>query len=355
MGKRRKKDEDLTPEEAIAAAKKELTPYWFNSPPLYAAVKTPKGLLVFPLSRNAKDLAIPVLVIALDLMDYAGREAIHYVKEWYSRYASVGLQMTVILRPTYPFVRTPALIQQFIRRETFQVPIVLDHDGFYSEAFGITKYPKIRLMHWGNVILEQDGKDWSSNIETKIHSFLRAQDPGLPLHKVYVPEQPFAQDLGGMEFGKTGGVMFPLPGFQKAQGAFLVGQFKGPRPAWVEKGEVFLSGKWIQDGDRIATSDPTATLGLQGLAPRLSFVAQCLGKPGDTSRVIIELEKAPMVDVFYGSDLTTDDEGRALIKVDTGRLYHALHRLPEENREITLKFPNADKAPVAIYGVRFGS
>ncbi len=355
MGKRRKKDEDLTPQEAIAAAKKELAPYWFNSSPLYAAIKTANGPTVFPLTNDAKDLALPVLVMALDLMNYAGREALSYIKEWYSRYAGVGLQMAVIIRPTYPFLRIPATLQQFCRREGFQVPMCLDHEGLYAEAFKITKYPKVRLMHWGNVILEQDGKDWVNNIENKIHGFLRAHDPGLPLHKIFVPETPFAHDQGEMEFGKSGGTIFSLPGFQKSQSAFLVGNFKGTRPTWVDKGEVFLSGKWIQDGDRVATSDPTATMGFQSLGPRFSFIAQCLGKPGDVSRVIIELENAPLVDVFYGSDLSVDDEGRALMKVDTGKVYHALRTLPEDNREITLRFPNADKAAVAIYGVRFGN
>ncbi len=52
MGGWKKKEKALTPEEAIAAAKRELAPFWYNSEPLLAAVRTEAGASVLPLNSN---------------------------------------------------------------------------------------------------------------------------------------------------------------------------------------------------------------------------------------------------------------------------------------------------------------
>jgi transposase len=51
----KKKEKPLSPEEAIAQAKRELAPFWFNSEPLLAAIKTEAGASALPLTSDFVD------------------------------------------------------------------------------------------------------------------------------------------------------------------------------------------------------------------------------------------------------------------------------------------------------------
>ena len=52
------KEKQLTPEEAIAQARKELAPYWLNSEPLLAAVRgDDQKITVHPLAKDFESKA----------------------------------------------------------------------------------------------------------------------------------------------------------------------------------------------------------------------------------------------------------------------------------------------------------
>jgi hypothetical protein len=156
-----------------------------------------------------------------------------------------------------------------------------------------------------------------------------------------------------LEFGATGKVVYPAPGFSQPLGAFKGATFAQPRPSAIQAGAIFIRGKWIQDAERIATSDPTAEIVFLSPTSSVSVVAQALGRPGEVGKLVVELSGSPVLENFAGLDLGVDDEGQSNAKVHGARLYHLLSGLPGTEREVTFRFPAANRVSVAIYGLRF--
>src|SRR6185369_12056396 len=123
-------------------------------------------------------------------------------------------------------------------------------------------------------------------------------DPGLPLLPIY--EQPVAspRDSVRLDFGRDRGMKFPPPGFTVPVGQFMAGAFHEGSSATMSDGVPFaLSGQWIQDGDRIATSDPKAHLSLHSPTPGMALVLQPLKVAPDGGRVIVEVNGIAAPDI----------------------------------------------------------
>src|SRR5581483_9150852 len=91
------KEKELTPEEAVAAAKKELAPFWHGSPPLLAGVLSPQGVTAHPLDPafGAKSW----LLFFLDPTDAAGESAFSYARELHRRYHQHNVGCLLVFRP----------------------------------------------------------------------------------------------------------------------------------------------------------------------------------------------------------------------------------------------------------------
>jgi hypothetical protein len=350
------KEKPLTAEQAIEMVKAELAPWWFGSAPLVAAVRQPRGgaVTLHPLDEAFKNRAR--LIFVLDPTGFAGEEMLFYIKEWHRRYKAHELEFLLVLKPCYKYLRQPTSIERFIRREQIPFPITLDHDGLLAAAFAAeAEYPKLLLIASGQFVFQSEGPQWFVDAELKLQKFLRSRDPGLSLLEPFAPaegQQPL-KDVGKFDLGRGRGVSFPAAGF-KLSGAFGIGGFRGTRPQQLKPGQLFISGTWMQDEERIATSDSSSVIGFRSSGSHVSVLAECVAKPGEEARIEILIDGGPVWDEIRGEHLVLSEEGTSIVEVEKPGLYHLLAKLPAGNREITLRFPQASRKNIALYAIRMG-
>src|SRR5581483_3331882 len=110
----------------------------------------------------------------------------------------------------------------------------------------------------------------------------------------------------------------------------------------------FIQGTWIQDQDRIATSDPSALLAFRATRTHVALIGRCLSTLGGAAKVLIEIEGRPVFDVFAGESLQMDEDGNSRVQLESFQLYPILRALTQDSRRVTLRFPAAREFPVAI-------
>ena len=323
------KEKQLTLEEATALAIKELTRFWFGSKPLIAGVKSGNKVTALPLDPTFTNKSW--LMFFIDPTDFSGESVLEYACEWYRRYAPNDLNFLLFLKIPYQFLRTNEAIQQMIRKLQIPFPLALDEEELLFSAFNAKSLPKVILFDRNQYIFEHGGNEWLKGTELKTQQFLRSRDPGLALLQPFQSERPLTEDGFRIDFGKN----------QKIPATFSGKNFS-------------RSGKWEQEDERIMTADPEAAIKFISPSPRISVIAQSLSKLREMSKLVIEVNGIPAFDSFASENLTMDDDGQSIAKVEDGQLYHVLANLPEENREVTLRFPIANRVPIALYGLRFG-
>lgn len=356
------KEKELTPEEAVAIAKKELAPFWFGSTPLLAGIEQEGASLVVPLSKDFFKKAW--IIFLIDPTDFEGENAILFAKEWYRRYHLNSLGFVLVLVPSYDYLKRPESIQKLIEKQQIIFPLVLDAERALASALNATKLPKIVVLDKGKVIQAHDGEESFSEIEDRLQKFLRSTDPGLALLPLFFPKTGGVLNVGRYEFGyktKMGIPLmdFPAPGFAVGEDGIRRARFVDANSGSIEHDEgsdkFIISGDWQQYPEGIATSDPTAYIQFLSPAQKVSLVAAPAGKVGlDPPRITVDVGGVSVYDAISGEDVKMDDNGETQVRVVKPLLYHLLVGLPKEQRKVGLRFPTAKRSPIALYGIRFG-
>jgi hypothetical protein len=319
------KEKEITAEEAITLAKKELAPFWLNSAPLLAGVRTAGGVSAYPLEVLFNQQ--PTLILFMDPTEFAGELVFTYAREFARRYQELGIRVLLILEPVYQFLRNSKTIEPTLQRHELSIPVAIDTDGLLAKAFGVSKSPSALLINKGRTLLNHAGPSWATHLEEGIHLFLRESDPGLSLFPVFKPKQAVFVDVGRVELG---------------------------RDHHATRSGVSLEtrGQWTQDSECIVTADPSAQITLSVSSSKLSLIAQCFSKTTEAAKILLLVNGTPVQEAYKDEDLGFDDEGQSMIKVEEPRLYHALVNLTAKQNDITLRFPGANRASVALYGFR---
>jgi len=358
-----KKEKPLTEEEAIALARSQLTPFWNGSVPRFAAIRQPGGAVsVHPLDKEFVQGSW--MIFFLDPLCYDGQAFARLAREWNRRYSSKTVGSIAIIRVTYPFQLAPGYLD--VLRKSFSIPfaLVLDVEGLLSTAFQAGGTPWILLLEAGKPVSSFGADRALGEGETAIQRFLRSHDPGLPLAPLMEGIDGALRDIARFDFADP--AVFPKPGFVSDPGAkadaasHLAADF-GPEMAGPEAYPFQgfrISGRWEKDGPRITTSDPGARISFRCPGTHLSIITESLAPDAaHSAEVVIELDGKPVFDAASGPHLEMTDEGRTVICPEIGkvRVFEALADLPERNRNVDLRFPGADAARVALYGIRAGA
>lgn len=322
------KEKQLTPEEAVEHARRELAPYWLGTDPLLAGLRGADGkATAHPLDKAFDKKAW--LIYFADLTSFDGETLLQYAREWVRRYSGYELGQLLVVRKSYSFLSSAKSLQGIFRKPPDAFPVAIDSDGLLTEAFGGGKavYPAVKLLHQRKVVFDHSGPEWFRGLEKEMQQFLRLKDPGLPLAPPFEPAGSYPHDVSTAELG-----------------------------AGVRSSIFKFTGKIAQEQERVVAQDPSATIRFTSSASRVSIVAQSVSSTEEPSRVRVELNGDTVYDAVAAADLSFGDDGGSEIKVRQGRLHHALHSLPiDKGREITLRFLDADRLPVAIYGARFSN
>ncbi|MBI2712684.1 MAG: hypothetical protein HYX41_07525 [Bdellovibrio sp.] len=354
------KEKDLTLEEAVEMARKELAPFWFGKSPQIAGVYANGNYSVFPLNPDfSKD---PWLILIIDPTQYSGEGAILYAKEWHKRYSELGLNFLLLVTATYKYLMKVELAQKFVEDLQADLTVAIDVEQALAPAFGVKIPPKIILIHQNKKYLEFNEGDWVEQTEILIQKFLRIKEPGLPLSAIYQTKQKMVFDVLRVEFGtkpKLGtSFQFPegifrevpdSPGIQK--GNFETSRVPGDI---LHEEELFVTGKWTRDAEKLSTSDPNATITFYATGGMVAMVAESLSTSSDHPIVIVEAGGLPLFESMAGQDITMDETGKSVVWVRKPGLYHLVNNATIKHRTITLRFGNVDVAPIGIFGLRIG-
>jgi hypothetical protein len=167
-------------------------------------------------------------------------------------------------------------------------------------------------------------------------------DPGLPLLPIFKNSRVLLNDVRRVEFGTS------------AKPDYQLGQMHGMRPKNLKKDQIFIMGNWVQDGEKITTSDQHSVINIYCSSRFFSMIANSQIKSAEVPKISVEIDGLIPHEAIAGTNLFLDDSGLSLIKPIRPKLYHVLGNLPVKEHEITLRFPTADSAPVSLYGLRFG-
>ncbi len=351
----RKKNKELTKDEAIAQAKEDLAQYWFGCDPLFATVTTPQGVSLFPLSERFQKKYW--LVSYFDPTNYSGEVTVNYVAEFYRRFQGLQVQFLSILAASYGFAKERAIVEKYVKQVGISGFVTMDYDNSLAELFAVKEVPKFIFFQNGQIVSALEGPYAPITIEAEIHKKLRHADPGLPLEPFYRP-MTLPSNWVNIEMGRLNKPNYVKPIFIGGKFSHLKervtsGTFAAKNESVIELGALALTGAWHQNDECIFTSDSNASLRFTSYGSSFSFLARSLTPGADFSRIAISLKGNVIHDMFFSKEIFVDDEWGPMVRVKIPRLYYGLTKLPINMREFTLHFPLAHQAAIALFGIQF--
>lgn len=348
----RRREKPLTPAEALDKTKKQLLPFWIGSEPLLAGVRQAVGVRAFPLDSRMVDR--PWMLLFMDPFAISSRDILNYAEKWVNRYDQQKFSVLLVLQLPYAFSRDSEWVHREVSFQHLNSAAVMDTQGLLSEAFQVKQRPRLVVMNANKIPIDKTAKDWCDGTESALQTLFRGMDPGLSLFPVMKPPTQFFIDLPGLDFA----------GIQENQ----------TRVPMVGGGSAEFSGNWIRTEDRIITFDPKAELTLDSPGQAVGVIAHGVQKDMAGSylnytetEIVVQLTRDLPSTPIHAEDLRVDSGGQGALLVDSGikrrgsctvklpKIYYLFNSLPASNRKMTLRFPNAEKAGVGLYGLRFAN
>ncbi len=305
----------------------------------------------------------PVLI---DFWDYTCVNCLHtlpYVKEWHRRYSSLGLTVVGVHAPEFSFAHNADHVRRAVAEHGLEYPIVLDNDYAIWQAYANRYWPAKYLVDGeGHLRYYQHGEGAYGETEGAIQALLReafpqivvpdpmspvreADAPGAVCYRV-TPELYLGHQRGRV--GNTADIVPDKPAAYRDPGMHAEGFF-------------YLEGDWILSGEHVARPVGAAgesRLQLRYLSKEVNLV---MHPPLAGGGAQLELRQAPsagsgqapapLAAEDAGEDVRFED-GRALVTVDTPRMYRLVVNREIDAYELTLTTANDG---LALYAFTFVS
>lgn len=351
------KEREITAEEAIEIAKREVEPNWFGRIPLFSGVRQSHGVSLLAFEKNF--FQEPVLFYFVDPVSFCGETMFLYSREFTKRYQAHGFKVYLIFKATYPFYYDRRFIEFLQRKFNVHFQVIIDADYALADSLNVLDYPACRFIMNNQVLVQTDTDEWRENLEKELQKLLRNKDPGLPLLPLFRPKFNLYEEKGRFEFGKKMArpSTFPNPGFNIPSKEYDSGKFTdSPQNIEFESGKIYFNGEFMQDEYRIITQDKTATISFLCPGDSFNVVAHSLKLALETTKLVIELNGRPIEHELKRDELQYDDEGSSVLRMsELQKVYTTAGPIPPHKRKVVIRFPTADKFPIGIYSIRFGS
>ncbi|OFZ18679.1 MAG: hypothetical protein A2X94_14320 [Bdellovibrionales bacterium GWB1_55_8] len=339
------KERQLTREEAIALARKELKPLWFGTTPLLAGVRAGAKFAAHPLDQ--KLLERNWILTFVDATSFGGHEALESLSLWCQRYAQLGLEFLLVLRFPHPEAFRAFAVQASFEKELEAgMKIAIDHNGALCAAFGCnpTDSAKSVILVSGKAYAETQGPDWPRETETILQKLLREKDPGLPLLPITNRKIKTVQTVSSVDFGTSANSL----NFR------LEPQATVDTLSTLAPGQVLATGEWVREADKISTSDPAARILVNCPSPEFALVAQPVERLQERPRVAIQINGLPAFEEYFGPQMTLDEEGFTRFTIGAAWFFRPMKALPPNQRAIILSFPDSKAVKCVLFSIRFG-
>ena len=320
----KKKEKELTPEEAISQAKSHLASRWVGLSPLVAIVEEGGKLALYPLEKSFKQENW--IFILVDPLEPESQAVFSTLAHWQERYSSFGIKF--LLAFTSPLAalfdeRQALLILQSVG---LRATVTLDVEHQFSRLFGWTSGLGIELLSQGKKrSLYTQGESLSA-VELRIQELLRESDPGLPLFSVLQ-----SAALGDRKIERI---------------SFKEGTQPPIKIEW--------KGNWSSHPHGRSTRDPQAEVCIHVKGGSLELIAKVERDDAALeSQIKVETAGVPVLDAFSGRDIGSDNDGSTIATIQKLRSYSIIKNLPPNRAPVTLKMAQADLVPVVLLGMRW--
>jgi cytochrome c biogenesis protein CcdA/thiol-disulfide isomerase/thioredoxin len=278
-------------------------------------------------------------VVLIDFWTYSCINCIRtlpYLNAWNKRYAKDGLVIVGVHTPEFPFEREASNVEEAIKAEGIEYPVVQDNENGTWNAYGNLYWPAEYFVDAkGQVRYAHFGEGQYKEKEGVIRELLAeaGRNPGKA-----------RADAHGMAAEPTVTTPESYLGAERA-GNFANGTIKLGRQTFTLQrpgdNELSYGGEWTI-GEQAVTAGKGARLDLNFGARRVYLV---LGSPGNPRRVKVMLDGKPIAAVDDGSDVHN-----GYVKVTDQRLYN-LVELPKVEHHVLELVPEAG---VQGYAFTFG-
>jgi cytochrome c biogenesis protein CcdA/thiol-disulfide isomerase/thioredoxin len=278
-------------------------------------------------------------VVLIDFWTYSCINCIRtlpYLNAWNKRYAKDGLVIVGVHTPEFPFEREASNVEEAIKAEGIEYPVVQDNENGTWNAYGNLYWPAEYFVDAkGQVRYAHFGEGQYGEKEEVIRELLAeaGREPGKA-----------RADAHGMAAEPTVTTPESYLGAERA-GNFANGTIKLGRQTFTLQrpgdNELSYGGEWTI-GEQAVTAGKGARLDLNFGARRVYLV---LGSPGNPRRVKVMLDGKPIAAVDDGSDVHN-----GYVKVTNQRLYN-LVELPKVEHHVLELVPEAG---VQAYAFTFG-
>ncbi len=300
---------------------------------------------------NSEPLALADLrgrVVLVDFWTYSCINCIRtlpYVRAWHDAYGPHGLTVVGVHTPEFAFEHDEANVREALTKRGVTWSVAMDNGYRTWRAYQNRYWPhKFLIDQQGRIRYHHIGEGAYAETEQAIRALL-AEGGANPADLAMAA--PAAADDAASAAGPQALDLFAGRGF--AFGAFLgngvgasgAGARVFEHPAERTPGRFYLDGRWAWTPNAVLAR-PDGGGPARVLAPFHARTARATLGPSDgqTGRVRVTLDGAPLPADRRGADVQTAPNGETYLLVDEFRLYSLLHGRQASAGELALEFPS---------------
>ena len=271
--------------------------YWFNSVPLSIAAAQGHNILLFFWNYSS-----PASLRLLPL-----------INEWFISYTELGLVCIGVHSPEFSFATNSAKVEEFLKKQRVQFPVVADNDRLIAGAYRISEFPTLVLIGSNGNIYDTVAESFSVvRLERSIQYLLRQSGFFGELPMLRSMESERSQEQNGFEI--TTGYLHGSLGNAEGYSPELPSEYRDPK-IYVE-GKFYAHGIWRAEKNEFHYEGET------------------------NDGYLICQSEGDNIDVLVGSD----NKSSMRIKVDDasmpiGQMGSEVHRDPKGNSIVTIHEP----------------
>lgn len=315
----KQKEKELSKDEALWQAKRELAPFWHHTEPLMAAVEYEGERTVVALRDDFEksrwlvffcDPTMPHLQAWIDVYN-----------ELLRRYRVCNVNPLQVIVSDIEIYQERRFIESFLIRNRIRNPTVFDHEGLYRTSFLDPGQYGIALWDGTKVAVSLRTRAFDGDafrvFESKMQTYFRETDPGFAV--------PILIDLS------------QSPRVVEDQVIRIRKDCTFPENASSQ-------GKWTHEADYWKTEDNNASVTINLKHVELHLFCSVVSKANFSSKIEITWRGIPMDEEFFGSDLQLDESGKYYIEVKEARSYQIIKKAPETPIELIIKTSTINRA-----------
>ncbi len=316
----KKKEKELSQEEAIELAKKEFAEQWLGSEPLFAALPH-----IIPIDPGFKKGLW--LLVSVDPFTPVAIPALQIAAQWLSRYTEFGLNLVSCTRSRRPDILYRDQIATLLEDAGLKGKIGwIDLGSKSSQAFSIPESALDSAVFWllidGKVHRQYITPIDLKEIEVELQFLIRRKDPGVPFRPVAKTE----------------------------------GETSAPNRSILQKSiddPIFTrDGSWEPTAGSFKTVDGKCALEFDSKWDSFALVMEVSRRDiNNVSRVVIESDDMPLFDQYSGEEIDADIEDASTLSVRKLKMYRAAKKLPADKRKIRIKFIDGGRVPVTVHQI----